>query len=661
MLSDRLGNYLLSIGFVLTALLLRITLGPFLLLDVPFITFFVAIVAAVWNGGVGPGFLAMALSGILAEYFFIPPRGSLLINVEHLTTLGLFGLEAAGLIYLTETLQRRTKQVRSSESRAHEHLRALQIIYDTSPVGMCQLDRNFRCVRINNRLAKMNGIPVADHFGKTLRDIVPVAADIFETFCSRVLETGESVTDREVTGESRTEPGTQHTWLVSWYPQRSDAGEVIGVNVLAQDITNVKQTERALRESEEQLQRFAAQLEQQVDERTKELIQSQEQLRALATELNLAEQRERKRLAAELHDHLQQILVLGKFTIGYTKRSAIDVAAYENVLNKLDGLLSDALAYTQTLVADLSPPVLRDHGLAAGLEWLGEFMRKHDLIVTVTVPKDHLLKLSDDQTVLLFQSVRELLINVSKHAGTNEVTVELAENAGCLEVIVRDEGEGFDLAAAELSASNARTGVSSKFGLFSIRERMNAIGGWFNIQSQVGQGTTATLTLPLKATQKASLDLPKDVLVTHVGDQQMKQIIGGEKFIRILVVDDHAMVRQGLRAILETYADVQVVGEACDGIEALTAVDRLQPQVILLDINMPNKNGIEATAEIIARYPDIRIIGLSVNAGHENQQAMLKAGASMLLTKEAAVEQLYRAVQEVTKPRCETPAHGFRV
>jgi DNA-binding NarL/FixJ family response regulator len=116
------------------------------------------------------------------------------------------------------------------------------------------------------------------------------------------------------------------------------------------------------------------------------------------------------------------------------------------------------------------------------------------------------------------------------------------------------------------------------------------------------------------------------------------------------LVDDHAMVRQGLRAILETYADVQVVGDACDGIEALSAVERLCPRVIFMDINMPNKNGIEVTAEIKARHPHIPIIGLSVNAGQENQEAMLKAGASILLTKEAPVDQLYSAIRDVMKP-----------
>ena len=98
--------------------------------------------------------------------------------------------------------------------------------------------------------------------------------------------------------------------------------------------------------------------------------------------------------------------------------------------------------------------------------------------------------------------------------------------------------------------------------------------------------------------------------------------------------------------MLESYADVEVLGEACDGEEALVCTERLNPAVVIMDINMPKMNGIEATARLKARYPDIDIIGLSVNAGEESQKAMKKAGATSLITKEAAVDQLYAAIQE---------------
>ena len=109
------------------------------------------------------------------------------------------------------------------------------------------------------------------------------------------------------------------------------------------------------------------------------------------------------------------------------------------------------------------------------------------------------------------------------------------------------------------------------------------------------------------------------------------------------------MVRQGLKSVLDSYADIEVVGEAWNGEEALAAAARLRPAVVVMDINMPKMNGIEATAHIKVRYSEIIVIGMSVQAGGANEEAMKKAGASMLLTKEAAVDELYQAVQESLK------------
>jgi DNA-binding NarL/FixJ family response regulator len=113
-----------------------------------------------------------------------------------------------------------------------------------------------------------------------------------------------------------------------------------------------------------------------------------------------------------------------------------------------------------------------------------------------------------------------------------------------------------------------------------------------------------------------------------------------------LLVDDHAMMRQGLRSVLEGYSDVSVVGEASDGQEAVEAAHQLLPSIVVMDINMPGVNGIEATKRIKMVHPEIIVIGLSVNAGLDNQTTMCAAGAHIVLTKEAAVAELYVTIQE---------------
>jgi len=199
---------------------------------------------------------------------------------------------------------------------------------------------------------------------------------------------------------------------------------------------------------------------------------------------------------------------------------------------------------------------------------------------------------------------------------------------------VRDQGKGFSPASTP----------SMKFGLFSIRERMRALGGTFEIQSAPGSATTATLTMPLTAVAQPK-KRPESAGPSAVsGRRNDFSALQKSAVIRVLLVDDHAMVRQGLRSVLEGYADIEVVGEAGNGEEAIEQVIQSKPDVVLMDINMPRMNGVEATTRIKSLYPESIIIGLSVQTGGHAQQAILKAGAAMLLTKEAAVDELYQAI-----------------
>ena len=422
-----------------------------------------------------------------------------------------------------------------------------------------------------------------------------------------------------------------------------------------------KAAESQLRHHQDQLQAFANQLEQLVDERTQELVQSRDQLRALATELNLAEQRERKRIATELHDYLAQLLVLAKMKLGQGKRLANPVPACLDFIKESEEALTEALTYTRTLVADLSPPVLHDFGLPTALGWLGQQMERHQLKVAVRLTPDTRPKLPTDRALLVFQSVRELLMNIAKHSGTGEAWLSLEQSGDYLRIVVRDEGKGFALAP--------EAGASTKFGLFSIGERMRALGGTFDLDSAPGKGTTATLTLPLLGDgvpecERLELDIESEPgskgLARRLDSASHAQIHAASAQetapVRVLLVDDHAMVRQGLRSVLDGYADLAVVGEASNGEEAVAMAERLRPALVLMDVNMPRMSGVEATARIKARYPEIVIIGLSVQAGHESHLAMLKAGAARLLTKEAAVDQLHHAIFQALA-RTADPAH----
>jgi DNA-binding NarL/FixJ family response regulator len=115
--------------------------------------------------------------------------------------------------------------------------------------------------------------------------------------------------------------------------------------------------------------------------------------------------------------------------------------------------------------------------------------------------------------------------------------------------------------------------------------------------------------------------------------------------IRVLLVDDHAVVRQGLRSLMESYADMVVVGEAGNGVEAVAMADALLPDVVIMDINMPKMNGVEATSHIKVRHPSMTVIGLSTHHDSRYVQGMKSAGAAGYLTKDAASDDLYGLIR----------------
>jgi two-component system, chemotaxis family, CheB/CheR fusion protein len=383
---------------------------------------------------------------------------------------------------------------------------------------------------------------------------------------------------------------------------------------------------------------------------------SENQLRMLTNELTLAEQRERRRVASELHDYLAQLLALGMIKLTQVKQQTGATPTLE-VIDDLTMLLDQALTYTRSLVAQLSPPILNMFGLSTALKWLAEQMQPRGLFLTVEV-EDLSLSFSEDHALLLFHSVRELLLNVVKHAGTKHAKLAMTTTEGTLRIRVSDEGVGFDVAAAmSPSAADEQTSPVPCFGLFSIRERMSAMGGRFELVSRPGEGTQAILIVPLPSkehSESSGHDLSRERTQesphsSGTASKAAEDASHAKKPIRILLVDDHAMVREGLRTMLEGYEDMEVVGEAGDGVQAVEAIDRCRPTVVVMDINMPNMNGIDATVQIKTRDPDVVVIGLSVQANAIAHEEMLRAGAATLISKEVAVEELHQTIRRILK------------
>ena len=425
--------------------------------------------------------------------------------------------------------------------------------------------------------------------------------------------------------------------------------------------TNRDVTER--RAIHEKVCRLAEELEDRVKDRTKELLQSQTLLRQLASELTIAEQRERRRLATDLHDYLAQLLVCARLKVAQS-RGRMEDSEVESWLGESDDILQQALTYTRSLVAQLTPMALHEFGLAAALKWLADQMRQqYRLSVQVDVQQGMSVTLPEDQSVLIFQSIRELLINVAKHARIDQAAVRMEQRDGRLVIAVIDEGLGSD-------TTTSPPPTSSKFGLFSIGERMRALGGTFEFRSIHGKGTTATLTLPLPVAG-ADTPAPTPKSQSHVVPQQQppateleysqvraqRSAFGGspermrqsdpleDKLrIRVLLVDDHALVRSGLSSVLRYHTELQVVGEAADGQEAVALAVALKPDVVVMDVNMPRMDGVEASKRIKRELPGTVVIGLSMHEGGHHESAMRESGAAAYLTKDSAAERLIETI-----------------
>jgi len=221
------------------------------------------------------------------------------------------------------------------------------------------------------------------------------------------------------------------------------------------------------------------------------LRQSESNLRAMAIELSRAEERERQRLAVFLHDEIGQTLALLRIKFGGLAGAWRSKSGKQSI-RQIRDLLEEVIDQAHTLTFELSPPILHQLGLEAATEWAGEKI-SHDHGIEFTFSDDGMMKpLDADLKTLLFRCVRELMMNIVKHAKARRMTVSLTRREERVFVVVEDDGSGFDKSLLE------RPRDLPGFGLFSVRERLAAVGGTFELRSEPGRGTRVTLSAPLK-------------------------------------------------------------------------------------------------------------------------------------------------------------------
>jgi PAS domain S-box-containing protein len=229
-----------------------------------------------------------------------------------------------------------------------------------------------------------------------------------------------------------------------------------------------------------------------------EIQAHQEKLQSLASELSLTEERERRQLATDLHDHIGQALAISKIKLGVLQKTVTN-RTIAGPLGEIREIIEKMIQDTRSLTFELSLPVLYELGFEAAVEWFAKHVRSQHGIRVEVHKEIKPVPMTDELKVLLFRSVRELMINIVKHAQARHAQVSISRNGAEVRILVEDDGVGMDPAKL-----NPQSRGAGGFGLFSIRERLHYLGGWLEVESQPSQGTVVTLGVPLLKSRKTS-------------------------------------------------------------------------------------------------------------------------------------------------------------
>ncbi|HKT36346.1 MAG TPA: DUF4118 domain-containing protein [Nitrospira sp.] len=510
-----------ALPLVTTVLALQINwfIAPFLSLLPPFLTFLAAIMVTAWYGGFSSAVFGTLISVLVIDFYFIPPLYSLNVKPGDLAALAFFAVEALMMAYCITYLQtsrgcalNREKQLRRLQELSGRLVegKTLDSMLDEvikASVELLGADKGviFLYESREHALRLIKQIGFKAEFSAQF-DRVPIGAFSWGTAFERkhrvIIENVYADQDFAhlaplyhefgvVAAQSTPlfNPDGRVFGILSSYwsrPYRPSISDLQLLDLYAHQAERILLYER----NEELLHQANEELERAVTRKQVLLMERDVKLTKLMSDILLTEERERRELSSELHDSLGQLLAFAKVKLHLARRSSAEKA--ESYIKETEQVLDRSLQYTRSLMAEFDPPRFDQLGLPGALLWLKDRMQQHDLLVTMHMESKSVV-LPHDHVVLLYKCIRELLMNVVKHANVNKATVTMKMAAdSTLELTVKDDGVGF---RPMLNVRQPPTGYN--FGLRKVRERIEDLGGRFHIESKLGQGCTVTLALPI--------------------------------------------------------------------------------------------------------------------------------------------------------------------
>jgi two-component system, chemotaxis family, CheB/CheR fusion protein len=372
-----------------------------------------------------------------------------------------------------------------------------------------------------------------------------------------------------------------------------------------------------------------------------------EALRRLSTYSMRVQDDERRRIARDLHDITGQKLALQSMNLAQILRKLRDNPAVLPIARECQSLTDQISSEIRTLSYLLHPPLLDELGLGSALHWYAQgFETRTGIRVTVDIPSD-LMRLSPETEVTLFRVVQESLTNIHRYANSPTAIIRANVDAEEMTLEIIDHGKGMEVSTeAPETFSAERPGV----GIQGMRERMRQLSGRLEIASVPNRGTRVVATLPIEGvTREKALDADDSSLVENGAGDSESAALGASpvKKVRVLIADDHEIMRQGVRTLLAGELNWEVCGEAVNGREAVQKTFQLSPDLVILDLNMPVLDGLAALRQIVSQSPRAKILVLTVHDSERIIREIFNAGADGCLLKSQTAQDLVRAATTV--------------
>jgi CheY-like chemotaxis protein len=316
--------------------------------------------------------------------------------------------------------------------------------------------------------------------------------------------------------------------------------------------------------------------------------------------------------------------------------------------------LSESLALSnevnkeiRTLSYVLHPPLLDELGLPSAVQWFTQgFENRTGIRVSVDIPSGF-VRLGPDAEVTLFRIVQESLANVHRYAESATAFVRASSDGGKVKLEIGDSGKGM---SQESKTPGRPSMVALGVGIQGMKERVRQLAGTLEITSEPNKGTLVTAILPISSRVVSEVDAG----IIESGLQALPVAEANRWRKRILIADDHDVLRRGIKTMLESEPGLEVCGEAVDGKDAIEKTLSQAPDLVILDINMPILNGLDVVRQIVRHRPQTKILAFSVHDSEQIVDEIMAAGAHGYLSKATAGQNLVHEVNQLLNKRVET-------